>query len=201
MHGRSEPGGAPRKSIKDMVLEPVLTDGLPELQQWLEGRLDTVLGPSSGGADTNAVVQNVTYQYNKPPPGPSPFGTTSQTNETGDQTIYSIPTANKSDKGELSPLQLAGLKGWARAVHNHELPTIWTQLQGTNDVDDARRYINHAWDKSRKELGLDIGECTSFYLEDQTIKDWKKCKFAPGGPIPVWDYLMKGMSILLCTNF
>lgn len=194
-------GGAPRKSIKDMVLEPVLTDGLPALQQWLEGRLDTVLGPQNGGAGTNAVVQNVTYQYNKPPPGTTPFGNTTQEAESGVGSTQSTSTTNKSDKGELSPLQLAALKGWSRAVYDHELPVIWSQLQGTNDVDDARTYINDAWDKSRKELGLDIGECTSFYLEDQTVKDWKKCKFAPGGSIPVWEYLMKGMSILLCTNF
>ena len=78
---------------------------------------------------------------------------------------------------------------------------VWTELQSTNDVDDARSYINTAWDESRKTLNLGKDECNDFFLEDQTVKDWKKCKFAPGGMIPVWEYLMEGMSILLCSNF
>ena len=201
MAAASSQDGSTKKSIKEMVLEPVLADGLQPFQQWLEGRLDTVLGPATAENDNNVVVQHVTHQYNQPPPGSSPYGESHQSFNGGASGTNEPSTMNKNEKGVLSTLQLAALRGWARAVYVHELPAIWSQLQSTNDVDDARTYINAAWEKSRIELGLDIGECNSFYLEDQTIKDWKKCKFAPGGSVPVWEYFMKGMSILLCTNF
>ena len=195
MAAPAEKGGT-NKSLKEMVLEPVLTDGYEHLKKWLEGRLETTLGPGPAGGKANPIVQNVNHYHGVQPDsqGSSPMG------GSADQEIGTV-SGGKADKGALSVLQVAALKGWCQAVWDHELPMLWTELQSTNDVEDARSYFNTAWDESRKTLNLGKDECNDFFLEDQTVKDWKKCKFAPGGMIPVWEYLMKGMSILLCSNF
>jgi hypothetical protein len=203
MAAPAEKGGT-NKSLKEMVLEPVLTDGYEHLKKWLEGRLETTLGPGPAGGRANPIVQNVNHYHGVQPDGQSPFvGQGNSSGIMGGSVDHEPSTASsgKADKGALSPLQIAALKGWCNAIWEHELPMIWTELQSTNDVDDARTYLDDAWEESRKALNLDKSECNHFFLEDQTVKDWKKCKFAPGGSIPVWEYLMKGMSILLCSNF
>ena len=58
---------------------------------------------------------------------------------------------------------------------------VWTELQSTNDVDDARSYINTAWDESRKTLNLGKDECNDFFLEDQTVKDGRSASLHRGG--------------------
>ena len=201
MAAPAEKGGT-NKSLKEMVLEPVLTDGYEHLKKWLEGRLETTLGPGPAGGKANPIVQNVNHYHGVQPDGHSPYvgQGSSSTGGLADQEHGTV-SGGKSEKGALSVLQVAALKGWCQAVWDHELPMLWTELQSTNDVEDARSYFNTAWDESRKTLNLGQDECNDFFLEDQTVKDWKKCKFAPGGMIPVWEYLMKGMSILLCSNF
>lgn len=193
--------GGEDKSLKEMVLEPVLTEGYEHLKNWLEGRLETTLG-SSADKDT-PIVQNFTY-HGMPPNGQSPFVEQGgSTGNVGGSTEYDTSTVSNgnSEKGALTPLQLAALKGYCGAIWDHELDIVWTELQGTNDVEDARTYLQVAFEESRKALKIDPSECNDFFLEDSVIKEWKKCKFAPGGSIPVFEYFMRGMSILLCSNF
>ena len=186
------------KSVAEMVVEPVFGDDSPAFGKWLEGRLNTTLGlPPASVVQT--IVNNV-YKYPEAPPSQSPFAA-GGTPGGGAVPSQDGASATKRDKAALSPLQKSALKGFSQALHDHELAEVWSKLETTSEPSEIRRYVNEAWENSRQELGLDLGECTSFFMEDTTLKEWKKVEFAPGGAIPVWDYLMRGMSILLCTNF
>jgi uncharacterized membrane protein YgcG len=181
-------------SAGEMALEPIFTEDFQALQKWTEGRLNTILGPMPQ-PNTTPTITNV---YQQPPPGQSPFeegGNSNDNNTTGGQ------GGKKSDKSLLSVLQKAQLKGYCHAIYDHELPLVWSKLETTSNVEDMRRYIDDAWEASRKQLGIDVGECNVYYLEDATVNDWKDCKFALGGAVLVWDFLMKGMSILLMSMF
>ena len=56
------------------------------------------------------------------------------------------------------------------------------------------------WDDTRKEMQIDVGETCEFFIDDYTLKEWKKINLSPGGPTPVREYLMRGMSMLLFMN-
>jgi len=144
MAASAEKGGT-NKSLKEMVLEPVLTDGYDHLKKWLEGRLETTLGPGPAGGRTNPIVQNVNHYHGAQPDGHSPYvgQGSSPTGGSADHEPGTV-SGGKSEKGALSVLQVAALKGWCQAVWDHELPMLWTELQGTNDVEDARSYFNTA---------------------------------------------------------
>ena len=188
------------KSVGEMKVEPVFAGDFPVFDKWITARLDTVLGPA---ADSMSVIQNVIKMPEMPPTGQSPFdnsngGGGGSVSQTGGS-LQGI--SGSKEKAALSDVQLAALQGWCHARYLHEIPKVWTELQSTTDVEDMRDYIDAAWEESRKTLQVDLSECNKFYLDDLQVKEWKQCKFAPGGTVLVWDYLMKGMSILLMSMF
>ena len=182
-------GSSRDKSVMEMTLAPIYRDDTPQLSKWLDGRLLTILGPSA--AAMAPVVNNVWTLPDGLPPKEGGT-TTSNSEERGGGT-----TSASSDKAALSPLQISALKGYCNTMFEHGIPEVWTKMGTTNEVEELRRYIDDAWEESRKALGIDEGECNKFFLDDQTIKEWKKGNFAPGGAVLVWEHLMKGMSLLL----
>ena len=181
------------KSISELGWESVLVGDFPNFDKWLVGRLNTVLGPPESEKKPPA-QQTVTHVHHyEKPKGDNPFDSVQSSNAGGEK--------DKNDKGKLTALQKSALMGWSRKTYEHELPVVWANLESTTSVTDMRRFVDEAWEESRKALNIDIGECSKYFLEDQTLKDWKDGDFAPGGSVPIWDYLMKGMSILLVMNF
>ena len=180
------------KSISELGWESVLVGDFPNFDKWLIGRLNTVLGPPESEKKVPAQTVTHVHHYEKPR-GDNPFDN-SQNNNAGEE-------KDKNDKGKLTALQKSALMGWSRKMHEHELPVVWANLESTTSAKEMRRYVDEAWEDSRVALNIDIGECSKYFLEDQTLKDWKDGDFAPGGSVPIWDYLMKGMSILLVMNF
>ena len=107
------------KSVGEMVVEPVFGDDSPSFGKWLEGRLNTTLGlPSAPVVQT--VVNNV---YNSPPTH-SPFDAGGTTGG-GVAPSQDGASSTKRDKAALSPLQKSALKGFSRALYDHELSEVW----------------------------------------------------------------------------
>ena len=183
------------KSISELGWESVLVGDFPKFDKWLVDRLNTVLGPPDN--EKKVPQQSITHVHHyAKPTGDNPFennNDTQSSNAGGDK--------DKNDKGKLSVLQKSALMGWSRKMFEHELPAVWSELESTTSMTDMRRYVDEAWEASRVALNIDIGECSKYFLEDQTLKDWKDGDFAPGGSVPIWDYLMKGMSILLVMTY
>ena len=190
--------GKDKKSVGEMKIEPVFSEDFKEFDRWIGARLTTVLGPS---VEAGPVVQNV-IKFPEQPPGSSPF-TQNGGGSTGGvhNQLQGGGGSGTNDKAALSEVQIAALQGWCHARYIHQIPKVWTELQSTTDVADMRRFIDSAWEESRKALNIGEGECNIYYLNELQVKEFKQLKFAPGGPVLVWDYLMKGMSILLMSMY
>jgi len=64
-----------------------------------------------------------------------------------------------------------------------------------------RTYILAAFKKTREELQVDKSDLTQFYFDETWLLELKKFNFAPGGDVLLFEWLMKGISILACTNW
>ena len=178
----------PEKSVADRSLEPIFQADHPGLDRWIAERLVTTLGPRASVSPPSVV-----NHYHPPPQQNSGNGGSHQGGDT-------TTVTGSTDKGALSNTLIAKLKGWCHTLFPHGIPKVWEKLGSTTDVDEQRDFIMKAFEDARVKLGIDEGEYNRIYLDDNTVKDWKKGKFAPGGVILVYESLMKGMSPLLMST-
>ena len=181
-----------KKSRADLHFDQVFVEDCAALMKWTTDRVDTTLGRVEEKGE-GAAVHHI--YHTAAPAGPSPYG--GQTQGQGSQRTL----ADSTEKHEISKQMKARLMGYCAHTMESQLPVVWTEMGTTSDTKDLRGTVMAAWGRSRATLGIDPSECYSFYLEDKYVKEVKSGDFAPGGAMPVWEYLMRGMVPLVCMNW
>ena len=71
---------------------------------------------------------------------------------------------------------------------------MWTDIvKHFTNMEDLRRFIGRAVKDTASEQAV---EMNTFHLTDDMLKDVIKLDLAPGGGLPVWSNLHRGMCIL-----
>lgn len=149
---------------------------------WVQGRINTTLG------QVVSLPPAVVTNYYMPPQAPPTASTT-----TG------VSSSSASDK-EFPPMHTSAIQGWCHTLSDQAIPEGWQKFYSNTDATEMRKTFMKMWDDARKEMVIDIGETCEFFIDDYTLKEWKKINLSPGGPTPVLEYLMRGMSMLLFMN-
>lgn len=179
------------KSSAELRLNSVFDD-TEALSTWLTARLETTMGPA-----THHQAQTQQIYFQAPPSVPPPSGFSQ--NVGGDAAAGG--TVSNLTKPKLSEMGLAALKGFCKTMSLNGIPLLWSNWQTTSCPKELRRYFDEAYITAIEELGIDKSETCVYFLEDSTLKDWKGLDFAPGGGNLIWDWLMKGLSILLLMTW
>ena len=71
---------------------------------------------------------------------------------------------------------------------------LWTEIEkNPTNVEDFRRIIKRAVNERARLQAMDISK---FHLTDDMLKDIIKLDLAPGGGLPVFTILQRGMIVL-----
>jgi len=160
----------------------------------MERRLDTTMGSMSPSSGLPPVVHH--WHGNDQPQGQAPnFGGPTQPDTAGGTSI----TGGK--KVELTELQESALQGFCGAMRRSGIPPVWSKILNASSLGEVRRFVLEAFEETRKALGIDKSDLTQFYLDDVWLKELQKLSFAPGGEILVFEWLMRGISILSLMNW
>ena len=85
-------------------------------------------------------------------------------------------------------------------MRRSSLPPLWHDILNTATITEMRKFVLTAFEVSKKALQIDKSDLTQFYLGDIWLRELKEMNFAPGGKILVFDWLMRGISILAFMN-
>ena len=158
----------------------------PAIRKWLKDRIGTTLGKEPASSQQQHVV------YQQLPPYPTPYEQSpGQPTSRGDT----------APKGMLSDTKKAFLCGLSGVMECSELDPVWFDIQAAVEVDEVRTAVMTTMDTHRLALGVENADLTNYWFEDQWLKDLKKCSFAVGGVLCVWEWLMRGICILNFMDF
>ena len=177
-------GDKAKKSRGELQFEPVFGEDSPHLQRWLDSRVDLTLGKRAQGS--SAQVVNNFYS-----PAPQNGGREDIPQE--DRSFG----GTKKEKDKMKPSHRSALRGYSACLKDHDCAPVWDKLDGETDIDELRKAIMKAWNKTRESMHIDAGECNTFFLEDEMIKEWMKMNLAPGTGSASLENVMKGISPLL----
>ena len=169
-----------KSSIVRFKWGDVLSDEYPDFEMWVEDRMTSILGAKVGAAP-----QVVNHHYNA-----SASGASSTQRDQGAQRSAGVTSSVDESKHALSTLQKCALKGWSGCMTDYGLARVWSKLESTSDPHELRLYIEEAWQESLDALGIEDGEVNRIYWNDKTLKEWKRCEFAPGGGSLNWAHMM-----------
>ena len=71
------------------------------------------------------------------------------------------------------------MKGYCNTTRMSSFAAIWHSILNTDDLIDLCTLLNKAFEKTRKELGLNKDAVTKYYFSDEFLKFLKVVKLAP----------------------